>query len=130
VAALGLWLAAAALVGAGVLLVFLLGICEDGDGCLSAGERLAWGALPVALSALPLWGAVALVFRRRGQAGGRRAAATALLLAAYALAVGAVAWWLASDGAIHGDGAWLAFWLGSLAGWLALGFGLARGIPS
>lgn len=127
VAALGLWLAAAALAGAGVVLVFVLGICEDGDGCLSAGERLAWGALPIALSALPLWGAVALLFRWRGhgrQAVGWRAAAIALLLVAYALAVGAVAWWLGSEGAIYGDGAWLAFWLGSLAGWLALGFGL------
>jgi hypothetical protein len=113
-----------------VVLVFLLGICEDGDGCLSAVERLAWGALPIALSALPLWGAVALLFRWRGD--GRRArhaAPPALLLTAYAMAIGAVAWWLASEGAIYGDGAWLALWLGSLAGWLALGFGLVPPRP-
>jgi hypothetical protein len=126
-AALALWLAAAALAGAGVVLVFLLGICEDGDGCLSAGERLAWGALPIALSALPLWRAVALLLRWRGSGRedvGRRAAPAALLLTAYAMAAGGVAWWLASEGGIYGDGAWLAFWLSSLAGWLALGFGL------
>jgi hypothetical protein len=126
-AALALWLVAAVLVGVGVGLVVLLGICEDGDGCLSSRERLAWGSLPIALTALPLWPAMALLFRWRGhgrETVGRRAPALAVVLAVYALCVGAVAWRFGSEEVIYGDSAWLAFWASAMAGWLTLGIGL------
>jgi hypothetical protein len=127
VGAVALWLVAAVLAALGPVLTFVSGICDEGD-CLADSQRLAIGAVPIALTILPLFGAVALVQRRRGAFRPWRALGIASLLTAYALGAGALAWWLASgsDPVIHGDTAWTAFWTAAVACWLALGVALVR----
>jgi hypothetical protein len=120
-----MWLAAALLALAGVLVVWIYGVCENQ--CPSTAGRLARGAVPIGLAWIFLAPSAALLLQARGRkvkTYGWPAGGIGAVLTLYALGVGLVAWWFGSDAIIVGDLAWVAYWVVAVAGWLMLGLAL------
>lgn len=111
-----LWLAATILLAFTVLYVYAAG----GSDAATDSERMGLGAVGVALAWPLLIGVAHFGFSERGRHPLWRAVGLGTLLTAYPAIVFAVAWHAAHGPTFSGDSRWAAYWLVSLAGWVAV----------
>jgi hypothetical protein len=123
------WLAATAVLALTPLLVFTTGASDEA----TESDQIAVGALGVVI-AYPLLMAVAqLGAPRRVRSGISTAIGRGTTLAIYAAVIFVLAWQAGGAATFRGDALWVAYWLLSIAGWLALAWKLVapnRAVPS